>query len=55
MREDGRALDEVRAISIELAPLRYAEGSALIAMGQTRVLCAVSVEETVPKWMAGRG
>lgn len=55
MREDGRALDEVRAISIEVAPLRYAEGSALIAMGQTRVLCAVSVEEMVPKWMVGRG
>ena len=55
MREDGRALDEVRAISIELAPLRYAEGSALVTMGQTRVLCAVSVEEKVPQWMAGRG
>lgn len=35
--------------------MKYAEGSALISVGNTRVLCAASVDETVPRWMKGRG
>lgn len=52
MRPDGRAPDELRPLQIELAPLNYAEGSALISMGQTRVLCAATVEQRTPSWLS---
>jgi ribonuclease PH len=55
MRPDGRAFDELRQIDIELSPNRYAEGSALIRMGETHVFCTVSVEERVPAWRLGKG
>jgi ribonuclease PH len=55
MRPDGRATDEIRSTSIEVAPLPYAEGSALITVGDTRVLCAASVEERVPQFRKGSG
>ena len=55
MRSDGRAYDELRAISIECSPNRYAEGSALIRVGETHVLCTVSIQEKVPPWLQGRG
>ena len=55
MRPDGRANDEIRATSIELNVLPYAEGSAFITMGDTRVLCAASVEERTPQWRKGTG
>ena len=55
MRNDGRAADALRDITIQTGYLDHAEGSALITCGQTRVLCAASVEETVPGWLAGRG
>ena len=55
MRSDGRANDEIRATSIELNVLPYAEGSAFITMGDTRVLCAASVEERTPQWRKGTG
>ena len=55
MRSDGRANDALRAVSITPNALDYADGSALIVCGQTRVLCAASVEKTVPLWMQGRG
>ncbi|MFQ6058566.1 MAG: ribonuclease PH [Anaerolineae bacterium] len=54
-RHDGRANDELRPVRITLGYLDYAEGSVLIEMGATRVLCAVSVEEKVPSWLQGRG
>jgi ribonuclease PH len=54
-RSDGRRPDELRPISIEPGFLKYAEGSALISLGNTRVLCAASVEDRVPIWMKGRG
>ena len=54
-REDGRALDELRPISIEANPLAFAEGSALISVGRTRVLCAATLEERVPPWLRGQG
>ncbi|MHB8462577.1 MAG: ribonuclease PH [Vulcanimicrobiaceae bacterium] len=54
-RSDGRGPDELRPISIEANYLKYAEGSALISVGNTRVLCAATIEEKVPPWMRGRG
>jgi len=55
MRPDGRAPDELRPVSIELHTLPYAEGSALITMGETRVLCSASVEERIPQFRKGSG
>lgn len=54
-RGDGRRSDELRPVGIEPGFLKYAEGSALISIGNTRVLCAASVEDRVPAWMKGRG
>ncbi len=54
-RIDGRAHDELRPVSVELGVQVYAEGSVLISTGQTKVICAVSVEERVPGWLRGRG
>jgi ribonuclease PH len=55
MRSDSRAVDELRPTVIETGALAYAEGSALITMGETRVLCAASVEERVPFHRKGSG
>ncbi len=55
MRHDGRAPDALRPVRIERAPLRHAEGSALISFGDTRVLCAASVEDGVPGFRKGSG
>ncbi|HKR99556.1 MAG TPA: ribonuclease PH [Candidatus Dormibacteraeota bacterium] len=54
-RPDGRANDELRPISVELGASPYAEGSALITMGETKVLCTASVEERIPPWRKGSG
>ena len=54
-RIDGRLPGELRPVSIEPGALAYAEGSALIATGDTRVLCAVSVEKGVPRFLRGAG
>ena len=51
----GRAADALRSISLERHVAPYAEGSCLVGFGNTRVLCAVSVEEGVPGWRRGRG
>jgi ribonuclease PH len=50
-RSDGRAVDQVRPISFELNIAPHASGSVLVAMGNTRVICAVMIEEMVPRWM----
>jgi len=50
-RNDGRAPDEIRSINFELNVAPYASGSVLVSMGKTRVICAVTVEDTVPRWM----
>jgi ribonuclease PH len=55
MRPDGRRPDELRPISIEPGAVPYAEGSALVSFGDTRVLCAASVEERVPPYRKGTG
>jgi ribonuclease PH len=54
-REDGRTVDQMRPLEIETNYLRNAEGSALITIGGTRVICAASVEERVPRFLRGRG
>jgi ribonuclease PH len=54
-RSDGRRPDQLRPVTIEPGFLKYPEGSALISVGDTRVVCAASLEERVPPWMKGRG
>jgi len=54
-RGDGRAPDELRPVALTPGFVRTATGSALIETGGTRVICTASVDETVPRWMAGRG
>jgi ribonuclease PH len=54
-RSHGRAPDELRPVEIEPGFVRSATGSALISAGETRVICTASVEESVPRWIAGRG
>jgi len=54
-RADGRAYNELRPVSIAPGFLLYAEGSALIELGKTQVLCSVSVEERVPNFLKGGG
>src|SRR5438128_7842849 len=50
-RSDGRAPDQVRSVSFELNIAPHATGSVLVSMGNTRVICGVTVEEVVPRWM----
>ncbi|HEX7370194.1 MAG TPA: ribonuclease PH [Rhodanobacteraceae bacterium] len=54
-RPSGRAPDALRTVSIERGYTSHAEGSVLIGMGGTRVLCTASVEERVPPWLRGKG
>jgi ribonuclease PH len=54
-REGGRRTDELRPLTIEPDYLEQAHGSALIALGRTRVLCTATLEDGVPRWMTGRG
>ncbi|TPE52558.1 ribonuclease PH [Amaricoccus solimangrovi] len=55
MRPSGRATDALRAITIETGVSRHAEGSCLIRMGDTHVLCTASVEENVPPFLRKTG
>jgi len=55
MRSDGRRADQMRPVEITTGYLLTAEGSALITVGNTRVLCAASIEETVPQFLRGTG
>jgi ribonuclease PH len=54
-RSYGRYDDQTRPVRFELGFMPYAEGSALIHLGETRVICAVSVEDTVPPFIRGQG
>lgn len=54
-RVDGRAVDELRPITIERGWSDQAEGSALISFGRTKVLCTASFTNGVPRWMTGKG
>ncbi|QTD55613.1 ribonuclease PH [Parasphingorhabdus cellanae] len=55
MRPSGRALDEMRTISIETEYTKHAEGSCLISFGDTKVICTASIEERIPPWLRGKG
>ena len=50
-RSDGRPSDQIRPVSFELNIAPHATGSVLVSMGNTRVICGVTVEEAVPRWM----
>lgn len=54
-RIDGRAPNDMRPVSIHPSYLEFAEGSVLIEVGKTRVVCAVSIEERVPQFLRGSG
>jgi ribonuclease PH len=54
-RSYGRAAGELRPTEILPGFVRTATGSALISMGETRVICTASAQDGVPRWMAGRG
>jgi ribonuclease PH len=54
-RPDGRATTQLRPVRIVADYLKFAEGSVLIRVGDTRVICAVTIEDRVPGWMRGKG
>jgi ribonuclease PH len=54
-RIDGRAGDELRPVNVILGYQAFAEGSALLELGRTRVLCSISVEDRVPNFLKGQG
>jgi ribonuclease PH len=54
-RSYGRAADDLRPTTIEPGFVRTATGSALISMGETRVICTASAQESVPRWLSGSG
>ncbi|MFD1706302.1 ribonuclease PH [Siminovitchia sediminis] len=55
MRVDGRQADELRHIQIETDYLKHPEGSVLITVGDTKVICTASIEERVPPFLRGEG
>ena len=55
MRPSGRETDEMRSVVIETGATRHAEGSCLIRMGDTHVLCAATIEERVPPFVKNTG
>jgi ribonuclease PH len=55
IRQDGRGLDKIRKVAINRNYIKYAEGSCLIELGNTRVVCTASVEESVPQFLKGTG
>src|SRR5919197_2410528 len=54
-RSDGRASDQLRPVRIQRGWLDHAEGSVLVEFGKTRVLCAASVQDSVPRWRRDSG
>jgi len=55
MRPSGRKLNEMRPVSIETGVMKHAEGSCLIKMGETHVLCTATVEDRPPPFLKGTG
>jgi ribonuclease PH len=55
LRPSGRAADQLREVRIERGYTRHAEGSVLVAFGDTRVLCTASVDNRVPQFLRGKG
>ncbi len=54
-RADGRVPNQLRPVKIVPDYLKFAEGSVLIRVGETRVICAATIEDRVPGWMRGKG
>jgi ribonuclease PH len=54
-RPDGRAPDELRPVSFQRDFTEMTSGSVLVSFGRTRVLCTVSFEDDIPRWLKGRG
>ncbi len=54
-RNDGRVTNQLRPVKIVPDYLKFAEGSVLIRVGDTRVICAATIEDRVPGWMRGKG
>jgi ribonuclease PH len=54
-RSYDRAPADLRPVTIEAGFVRTADGSALISLGETRVICTASITDSVPRWMEGRG
>ncbi len=55
IRQDARGADKIRKVQITRNYIKYAEGSCLIELGNTRVICTASVEESVPPFLKGTG
>ena len=55
MRPSKRQPDQLRPVTLERGVARYAEGSCLVSFGETKVLCAASLEERGPPWLRGTG
>lgn len=55
MRKDGRRPDEMRQVKITRPYLKHPEGSVLIEVGDTKVICTATIEEKVPQWLKGSG
>ena len=55
MRPSSRQVDELRAVSLERAVVKYAEGSCFVKFGDTHVLVTASLEERLPPWLKGQG
>jgi len=54
-RHDGRRPEQLRPFKVERGVLAHAEGSALVSMGRTRVMCTATVEDRLPQWLRGQG
>ena len=54
-RNDGRAPDQMRPVILEPGFMANAEGSCLVKMGNTQVICTATVEDNIPRWMQGKG
>ncbi len=54
-RTDGRVPDAIRPTTLEPGYMPYAEGSCLVTMGNTKVICTATAGESVPKWLKGKG
>ena len=55
MRKDGRRPEEMRPVKITRPYLKHPEGSVLIEVGDTKVICTATIEEKVPQWLKGKG
>ncbi len=55
IRQDGRGFDKIRKVLITRDYMKYAEGSCFIELGNTKVICTASIEESVPRFLKGTG